>query len=102
MNLDRREVQLFHNRGVLYRESLVDRTSLEPLGRKTGARDRRTAPKCLELCILNYLGFGIDPYLKLHHIATLGGADKPGAYAGVFLVQAPNVARIVVVVNNFI
>ena len=102
VNLDRRKRKLAHDVRVLDGERFFDRLALDPLGGERRAGDRRAAAEGLELGFFDDLRVGIDLHLQLHHVAALRRADETGADVGIFLRQAADVARIVVVIDDLI
>src|SRR5262249_26969928 len=87
--------------GVLDLLRLVDRLALDPLGRQRAGGDRRAAAEGLELGVLDP-AVGAYPDLQLHDVATGRRADEPGADAGIVLVQRADIARVLVVLDQFV
>src|SRR6266705_2461284 len=101
VNLHRRKRTLAHDVRVLDRKRLINRLALHPLGGERGAGDGRPAAEGLELGFFNDLGLRVDLHLQLHHVAALRRADEAGPNVGIFLREAADVARIVVVIHYF-
>ena len=101
MDLHRRKIQLFGDHAVLDRLGLVDRLALEPLGGERTRRDGRAAAERLELGVLD-LAVVADLDLEAHHVAARRRADEAGAHAVVVLVEGAHVARVLVVLDDFI
>lgn len=72
---------------------------LNPLGGEAGAGNRRAAAERLELALDNLAGV-VDANLELHHVAARGRADEARADVRVVLVEASDVARVLVVVDD--
>jgi len=60
------------------------------------------AAEGLELGFFDHLRFGIDLHLQLHDVAAFRRAHEASADVGIFLGQAPDVARIVVVIYDLV
>ena len=76
-----------------------------PLTHSVASDDEAIAepqPKVLNLASSMTLVSRIDLDLQLHDVAALGRADQAGAHVGLVLVHRADVARIVVVIDNFI
>src|SRR5687767_9184450 len=101
MDLHRRQRQMLRDHGVLDGLSLVESLALDPLGRERGRGDRRAAAEGLEPRILD-AAIGADLDLQLHHVAAGRCADEAGADAGIALVQRADIARVLVVVDQFL
>src|SRR5688572_16501467 len=100
MDLHRRQRQVLRDHGVLDGLGLIEGLTLDPLGRERGRSDRRATAKGLELRILDAT-IGADLDLQLHHVAAGGRADQAGADGGIALVQGADVARVLVVIDQF-
>src|SRR5687767_696666 len=101
MDLHRRQRQVLRDHGVLDGLGFVQRLALDPLGRERGRGDRRAAAEGLEPRILD-AAIGADLDLQLHHVAAGRCADEAGADAGIALVQRADIARVLVVVDQFL
>src|SRR6185369_14034577 len=84
---------------VLDAHRLVDGHPLDPLGGQRRRRDRRAAAEGLELGVLDDAVVA-DLELQLHDVAAGRRADQPGTYAGIVLLEAPDVARVLVVLQD--
>ena len=102
MDLDGRQSELCHNLGVLDLHGLIDSLALEPLGGEAGAGDGRTAAEGLELGIFDDARDRVNLDLKLHDVAALGRAHHAGAHIRVGLIHRAHVARVCVVIYDFI
>src|SRR5579859_6714314 len=102
VNLYRREREFLHDLGVLDREGFVDRLAFDPLGRQRGRGDGRAAAEGLELGVFDDVGFAIDLDLQLHDVAAFGRSDQAGAYVGAGFVHRADIARVVVVIDDFV
>src|SRR5687768_2918900 len=101
MDLHRRERQLLRDLGVLDLGRLVERLALHPLGDERAGGDRRAAAVGLEARVLDAaVGAYLD--LQLHHVAAGGCADHAGAHRVVALVERADVARVFVMVDDFV
>src|SRR5262249_5312433 len=65
-------------------------------------RDGAAAAESLEAGVFNLSRYWIYLYLDLHDVAALGGADDARAHGGIIAVKAPDVTRVVVMVQHFI
>src|ERR1700690_1479146 len=101
MNLDRGKRQLADDVRVLDRESFFNGFTLDPLCGHGGAGDGRTTAEGLELGFFNDVRLRIDLHLQLHHVAALWRAHQSGPDVGIFLGEAADVARIIVMINYF-
>src|SRR6266704_1803430 len=101
MDLGRRELQRFHDVRIPDPQDLVDRLSLDPLGRETGAGDRAAASERLELRLLDHPPV-TDPNLKPDDVAALGRADKTRTHPRVTSVHAPRVPGMVAMLQNLL
>src|SRR5678815_1825500 len=102
VDLDGRQRELARDLRVLDRQRLVERLALDPLGDQRARRDRRAAAVGLELGVLDQAGFAVDLDLQLHHVATGWCADHAGADGIVALGERADVARILVVLYDFL
>src|SRR5262245_37290324 len=102
VDLHRRQLQLVDDVGVLDLASLVDGLALEPFGGQARRRDGAAAPEGLELRVLDDAGVDVDLDLQLHHVAALRRADEPRAHAWGVLREGPDVARVVVVIDDLV
>src|SRR5262250_2860105 len=59
----------------------------------------RPAAKGLESGLFDHLGFRVDFHLQLHHVAAFRSAHKAGPDVGIFLRQASDIARVVVMID---
>src|SRR4029077_8426535 len=80
---------------------LVLPLALAPRGEGRARCDRRAAAEGLELRILDQ-PVGADLDLQLHDVAAGGRADQTGPYRGIVLVHRPDVAGMVVVVEQLV
>ena len=101
MNLDGRQVELLDDDGVLNRHRLVDMLALDELGDVTRTRNRAAASEGFEAGVFNHAAVA-DLQLQLHHVTAFGRPDDSRADAWLVLGEAADVARIVVVLDNFI
>src|SRR6185436_10202117 len=99
--LHRRQRQLLRDVRVLDLGRLVERLALDPFGDQRARRDRRAAAVGLEARVLD-AAVGADLDLQLHHVAARGGADHAGADRVVALVERADVARVLVVIDDFV
>src|SRR5450631_3416810 len=100
VDLDRREVELLDDLRVLDLGRLLERHAFDHLGRERARRDRRAATEGLELRIRDLAVDDLD--LQTHHVAARGRADQAGAdIIGLVLGKRADVARVVVVIENF-
>src|SRR3989441_4719860 len=102
VDLDGRQLQLIHDVGVLDLGRLVNRLALQPLGGQARRRDRAATPERLELRVLDDSGLEVHLDLQLHHVAALGRADEARAHARCVLREGPDVARVVVVIDDLL
>jgi len=100
VELNRRQTQLLCNLGVLNATGLLKSHALDELGQVTAAGDGGTATKSLELDLTDGVVVGVDTDLKLHNIATSGGADETGTDVGVVLLHATDISGLAVVVEQ--
>ncbi len=101
VDLDRRQGQLLDDLGVLDPARLVEGLALHPLGDERRRGDRRAAAEGLELRVLDH-ALLVDLDLQLHDVAAGRRADHAGADALVALVERPDVARVLVVLDDFV
>src|SRR6266850_2564621 len=102
VDLHRRQLQLVHDVGVLDLGGLVDRLALQPLGGQARRRDGAAAAERLELGVFDHPGVEVDLDLQLHHVAAFRRADEPRAHPRRVLGEGPDVARVVVVVDDLL
>src|SRR6266581_6099393 len=102
VDLDRRQLQLVHDVRVLDLGRLVDRLPLEPLGGQARRRDGAAAAERLELRVLDDARLEVDLDLELHDVAALGRAHEPRPHARRVLGEGPDVARVVVVIDDLV
>src|SRR4030095_720290 len=102
VDLHGRQLQLVHDVRVLDLRRLVDRLALEPFGGQARRRDRAAAPEGLELRVLDQARVEVDLDLELHHVAALRSPDEPRSQARRVLGEGSDVARVVIVIDNFL
>src|SRR5579875_234692 len=102
VNLDGRQIQLLHDDRIPDRHRLVDMLAFDQFGYVAGTGDRAAASEGLEARVFDYPAFRIDAKLQLHHVAAFRRAHDSGADVGVVLVETADIARIVVMIDNFI
>src|SRR5262249_19092615 len=100
-NLHRRQREMLGDLGVADLLRLVQGLALDPLGRERAGGDGRAAAEGLELRVLDN-AVGTDPDLQLHHVATGGRADETRPQRGIVLVQRPDIAGVVVMVQQLV
>lgn len=99
MDLHGRQAQLLCNVRVLDQQRLVDRTPLHQLGNERAGGNGGPAAECLELCVNDAVVL-VDLDLQLHHITTRRGAHEARSNVGLILVERPDVAGSLVVVDH--
>lgn len=98
--LDRRQAELLGNIGVLNLAGFLEGHAADQLGQVAGRGDGTTAAESLEDDVVDLAGVLVHADLKLHDIATGGGADKTGSNVLVGLLEGANIAGVVVVVQD--
>lgn len=96
--LHRRKTKLLRNLGVANLTRLIKGHPTDQLGQITRASNGTPATESLELDVADFVGVLVDLDLKLHDIATGGGADETGANVTVTLLHGADIAGVVVVV----
>ncbi len=100
MDFHRRQFQFIGDIGVLDRLRFVQRFALHPLGNQGAGSDSGTAAVGLEARVFNDT-FIVDFNLQLHHVAAGRRADHAAADVLVAVVKRADVARILVMIDNF-
>lgn len=101
LTLHRREAQLLCNLRVPDLGRVLERHAAHQLGEVAGARNGAAAAKRLELDVADGVVVRVDTDLELHDIAARGGADETSADISVGLGHGADIARAVVVVEQW-
>ena len=99
MQLNRRETEFLGNIRILDGDSLIQRTSFNPLRGQTARGYGGTAPEGLETHIFDNALF-VDFDLQAHYVSAGGSANEACSHHGVVFVEGANVSRPLIVVNN--
>jgi hypothetical protein len=102
VNLHGRQGQLFDNLGVFDSLRLLDRFALEPFGREAAGSDRGAATERLELRVLDDSRDRVHLDLQLHHVTALWRADEACPDRRIGRVEAADVPRVAVVIENLV
>src|SRR5207248_456426 len=102
VDLHRRQLQLVHDVRVLDLGRLVDGLALEPLGGQARRRDGAPAPERLEFRVLDDARLEVHLDLELHDVAALRRTHEPRPHPGGVLGKGPDVAWVVVVIDDLI
>lgn len=102
LTLDRRQTQLLRNLRVPNSTRLLQRHASHQLGQITRTRNRTSASKSLELDIGDGVIIRVDFDLQLHDISAGRGAHESCADICVILLHGTDIARVVVVVEDFL
>src|ERR1700722_7364198 len=102
VNLHWRKAQFAHDIRVRDGQRFLDRFALDPLGGERRAGNCRAAAKSLELGLFDDLRFGIDLHLQPHDVAAFGRAHQASAHIWIFLGQAADVSRMLVMIDYLI
>lgn len=94
-----RQAQLLCDVRVLDQQRLVDRAPLDHLGNERAGGNGRPTAECLELCVDDAVVL-INFNLQLHHIAARRSAHEARADVGLELVERPDIAGSLVVVDH--
>src|SRR5437870_6007319 len=101
VDLDRRQRQLFGDLRIADLHRLIERLALDPLGDQRARRDGRSASVGLEARVLDDAVLA-DTNLKLHHVAARRRPDHSGANRRVVAVERTDIARVLVVIHDFL
>lgn len=100
--LDRGQAELLGHIGVLNLAGFIEGHAADQLGQVAGGGDGGATAEGLEDDIIDLAGVLVHADLKLHDIATGGGADEAGTDVLVALLEGADVAGVVVVVQNLL
>jgi hypothetical protein len=102
VDLHRRQRQFLGDLVFLIVSASSSALALDPFGDERARGDGRAAAVGLEARVLDQPGGRVDLDLQLHHVAAGRRADHAGAHRLVALVEAADVAGVLVVVDDLV